>query len=983
MIVTIALIALFLGVSAVDISLAIKNARIKTPAAWWMCGACVGSYAVTISYLGSIFTQDYFLHSLLCSIYFVSIDFSVLCLLAFVIRFTSLDSRSPMHWWVFELLLVCGIVDSIVLMINPFYESAIHYTYVPNHAFHNYSFEFSTQYYMHLFYVYVMVVAVLYRLIVRMIRVPSGFREKYMQAFAIMMGMVVLNVVYLYLHGSMLDYSLLGYSIGAIAFSGLQSGTSTGFMSSSLQNWMFNSIDQGLVIFDFQNRLYFHNEMSKQMLSSLEEKDYARFESFVSACGLEQEMKDDGDNQLFQCYVNQHGDLRALRCNYSAMRNNKGTIIGRMFVFQDQMTHADPITGFYTRRYFLANSTQLTGNRLGDIHVVVFDVTHLHDVNISKGRSEGDRIIRELALAMQNAFPSDTSFVRGHEAVLCAVCMGVTDKLMGECIKRVERQMQEQNISVTSAQYYGKSMYDAANAMEKAQRVLNNKKLLQMDSRHSSLIGVLVQALEVTDSDTQAHVQRTQKLGSELGKRIGLTDEQQTKLALLALLHDIGKIGIPLEILNKPGKLTDAEWKMLQTHVTKGYQIANATEELQDIADMILHHHEHWNGSGYPSGLVKEDIPLLSRMIAVVDAYDAMMHDRPYRARIGKARAMAELKRCAGTQFDPFIVTSFLDLLRSMPDEAEEDEQVEQTVVSTRTLGSPGVHHMLNVHRMKFSRYTVDEQERIHDVDDYFFVLTGYSREDVKDMKLTQNDLIFPEDREEYFQVVREEMGTKMTAYLEHRLRTKSGQARYVICMGRAYFDASIRQSRTEITVYDISQSYLVQTMINTEQDAVKNRIKLHRHRYRDEPSFSVLQKERFCMDMERLLSRDDQRAMMLQVQLDSQEMDQNKQYEMMVRSLSSALREEDYFCCVGDNRYTVMLFFEGKVEKSAVLLYAHQIFDKVNMTLNDICQGACTASMGGVMQSAEASTFEEMNRQAEHALQQAMQRGRSAFSVV
>lgn len=144
-------------------------------------------------------------------------------------------------------------------------------------------------------------------------------------------------------------------------------------------------------------------------------------------------------------------------------------------------------------------------------------------------------------------------------------------------------------------------------------------------------------------------------------------------------MHDIGKIGIPLEILNKPTSLNNAEWDVMKSHAVKGYEIACASPELQGVAELILHHHESWDGTGYPHGLKGKRIPLLSRIISVVDAYDAMTHDRPYRKAMTSMEARQELQRCSGQQFDPELVEAFLEVLDDNPQLAVSDEDERQT----------------------------------------------------------------------------------------------------------------------------------------------------------------------------------------------------------------------------------------------------------------------------------------------------------------
>jgi HD-GYP domain-containing protein (c-di-GMP phosphodiesterase class II) len=147
----------------------------------------------------------------------------------------------------------------------------------------------------------------------------------------------------------------------------------------------------------------------------------------------------------------------------------------------------------------------------------------------------------------------------------------------------------------------------------------------------------------------------------QMGKKLKLSAGQLDELNLLAALHDLGKISIADSIILKPGKLNDEEWKLIKKHPEIGYRISQSSLQLAPISNAILSHHENWDGSGYPHGLRKSEIPLISRIISIVDAYDAMTSDRPYRKAMSKADAIKELKRCSGTQFDPDLVKFFID----------------------------------------------------------------------------------------------------------------------------------------------------------------------------------------------------------------------------------------------------------------------------------------------------------------------------------
>lgn len=164
--------------------------------------------------------------------------------------------------------------------------------------------------------------------------------------------------------------------------------------------------------------------------------------------------------------------------------------------------------------------------------------------------------------------------------------------------------------------------------------------------------------------ETEIHSRRLHQESRRLGKIMGLDKNHIDQLSLLAALHDIGKISIPESILNKPAALTENEWDIMKSHSESGYWIANAVPEFSCVSKEILTHHERWDGKGYPLGLSGEEIPLLARVISVIDAYDVMINGRIYKKAISKEEAIEELLKNAGSQFDPKVVQNFIEMIR-------------------------------------------------------------------------------------------------------------------------------------------------------------------------------------------------------------------------------------------------------------------------------------------------------------------------------
>ena len=194
-------------------------------------------------------------------------------------------------------------------------------------------------------------------------------------------------------------------------------------------------------------------------------------------------------------------------------------------------------------------------------------------------------------------------------------------------------------------------------AAERATEI--DKALEEVESSYRITLKALVQALETRDFETHGHSERVVTFSLRLGYELGLEKEALRDLELGALLHDIGKIGVPDAILRKPAKLNEEEWAKMKLHPIHGQKILRNIKFLEGAARVVSQHHERWDGAGYPYGIRGEDIDIGARIFAVVDAFDAMVSDRVYRKGRPYKDALEELERCAGTQFDPLIVEAF------------------------------------------------------------------------------------------------------------------------------------------------------------------------------------------------------------------------------------------------------------------------------------------------------------------------------------
>ena len=192
--------------------------------------------------------------------------------------------------------------------------------------------------------------------------------------------------------------------------------------------------------------------------------------------------------------------------------------------------------------------------------------------------------------------------------------------------------------------------------------------LMEDMERAESILVTMSRIAEAKDTYTESHLERVSALALRVGEMMGFSIEQLNNLRRGAMLHDIGKLAIPDAILLKPGKLTDEEYEIIKSHPVKGYEICEPLKSLKPCLDVILYHHERWDGKGYPKGLKGEEIPISARIVAVVDSFDAMRTVRPYRKALPFDVAKSEIEKNMGTQFAPDAAQAFLELLSSRED---------------------------------------------------------------------------------------------------------------------------------------------------------------------------------------------------------------------------------------------------------------------------------------------------------------------------
>lgn len=334
-------------------------------------------------------------------------------------------------------------------------------------------------------------------------------------------------------------------------------------------------------------------------------------------------------------------------------------------------SYHDELTGLYNRSYYNEQLEILNVESQLPLSILLADCNGLKITNDTLGHDEGDQLLIKISEIIKRHCRGRDIVARigGDEFVIIMPQTSNTDaERICSDIKASCAQSKKDPIkpSVAIGCATKTSMTEALQSVfKKAEDHMYENKMYESEGTHTSILESLKTMLRETTSETADHSKRMEIMAVEMGKALQLDGKSLNALATLADLHDLGKVAVPEEILHKKGPLSESEWDRIRRHPDIGFKIASSSPKLRFIAEGILAHHEHWDGKGYPNGLQGEEIPLLSRIISVVDAYDVMTNNRPYKTAMEKRAAMAELDKCSGKQFDPQMVQLFLELFES------------------------------------------------------------------------------------------------------------------------------------------------------------------------------------------------------------------------------------------------------------------------------------------------------------------------------
>jgi diguanylate cyclase (GGDEF)-like protein len=389
-------------------------------------------------------------------------------------------------------------------------------------------------------------------------------------------------------------------------------------------------------------------------------------------------------------------EIRALKHSFNQM----SLALHESYQELSQLANTDALTGLCNHRYLQERLTKgIELSRISDepLAVTLIDIDNFKLFNSTYGHAAGDKVLRLIADQLVSMLKGKMLVGRYGGDKFMIIAPGSNRRKAGLVAGRIRRRLIEQGVYLDGGQrlplrvsmgiavcpqdstnkeellaYVDASLFESKRAGGDA-ITLANRNPDELCTYQNTTLGVLdglVQAVDRKDRYTKSHSEENAEYAMMLGKTLGLSENTQSALRIAGLLHDVGKIGIPDHILKKPGPLTPVEREIVRHHVILSDLIIKGVPHAGDVSDAVVNHHERWDGTGYPRGLKGEEIPLLGRIMALVDAYSAITSDRPFRKAQTHEYAVEELRAHTGAQFDPNLVDIFIDLMDSQQAES-------------------------------------------------------------------------------------------------------------------------------------------------------------------------------------------------------------------------------------------------------------------------------------------------------------------------
>jgi len=634
------------------------------------------------------------------SIVMVLLDCMLLLSIEYILNFEEVPSNKNIKT-VKSILWSLGVIDSLFVLANgiPYISGfAMHYERVlflhGTHPIYGLLADGGFWYYPHFCYVYLIAIISAFAYIKKMISIPRIYAGRYIMLTLSYLLLIAWNV---YLRLTKLhfyvDLSLPIISLIVAAAYKITYEDKPSFMLYKTRKLVFDFIEDPILLFDMNDKLVDYNLSARKIFLADESNRHEISLPAFLATKLDMQITPRSTSTVEEITVFvPPADRRVFKLDYDILSDKRERRIGTLLVFNDitelnkmyksveLVSMNDETTGLSSHIMLLRKITELNLYKKFPYAAAVCEVNGLRVLHDGIGQEAADNAAKFTADTLKTYLQHD-DFAAYHDGTIYLLLpCGEREKIERTLISFSDKLVDDNTLEYPISIEYGISVRTSPeeniqDTISAAENEMYSKKVNNSDTVHSKLLESLKNTLAQSESETEQHSSRVSKVAVCLGRRLGLTDKDLTELSLLAQFHDIGKLSIPDKLLLKAGQLTAEEKSLMSIHTIRGCQIAKNSPELQPIANYILCHHEWWNGTGYPNGYKGEDIPYLSRIISIVDAFDVMTHSRAYHKAIPEEDALKEIEKCAGTQFDPVIAAAFIAMIKGQQEEESEQNK--------------------------------------------------------------------------------------------------------------------------------------------------------------------------------------------------------------------------------------------------------------------------------------------------------------------
>lgn len=453
-------------------------------------------------------------------------------------------------------------------------------------------------------------------------------------------------------------------------------------MQKGVYEIIVNKLHNPILLFDMNNQLADYNEEAAEKFN-LTEKDLGSMTREHFELSILQLTYEENTNPVLNREVVIQKEYATIHYQFTLqdLQSRRGRSMGKMYVFQDitkqkmmynaleNMSAYDQLTGFYASRVF--ENRLIEWNKEPEEYIVaICNIAGLKLINAFYNRTVGSSIIQKMSETLRDVLPEDALVCYADDDSTVIVAKGITEDQMNLYLSNAARKLKKRGLdNIPVFLNYGVARRENTSVsieeyIKYAVMDLLIKKGKDSAAQKREMTQALTEEYFRNEYESLEHVNRIKELAAGLADKLGLKAEDKEKLELLCCYHDIGRVRTREEVWSRAAVITRDELDIIKLHSITGYQIVTQMQLEHDIADLVLYHHENFDGSGYPYGLEREEIPLLARILAIVDSYDVMVNDQLYKGAVSEELALEELRKHAGSQFDPALVKLFEEYLK-------------------------------------------------------------------------------------------------------------------------------------------------------------------------------------------------------------------------------------------------------------------------------------------------------------------------------